>query len=841
MTIGTSARVSVNCDGITKVFPIAIQAYQATDITVIHTTAAGNEAALILNSDYSLSATGTLAPPAQTLTTLAATAFPAGDTLQAFINPVQSQQTQYVQGQQFPSLAVQTNMDRLTQMVQRLQDQVSRALIAPDGDLSPVMTLVPAASRAGLTQMYDSFGNATVGTPVTGTITGALIAALLNVITTTAPIGDRIRTAAEIAAGVTPTNFAYIPGDVRRYGAVGNGSTDDAAAFANAALVSGTHPLIIPYTATGYKVNTPFVLPVNGTMLGLGRPTLFSTLLAASGANAGTILSATTVATITIDGVLFRGASSASIPNAGGGFGGYSATSMGLVTITNCTDVRITNCEFSTFYNGLSTINCTRLWINKTRVQHWLFAGIIASASSEFMIDDNDVRGCDQAGASVAYGITATGDQAGTGGHGSIIQARNSISFNRIADIPSWAGIMTHDCDGLEIIGNDIRNVRKGLDIGHLVGTNFVRNLVLEGNYIEATTTDTYAGAPAEHGGILVEGVDNGTGPITGITQANPCVVTISQNWNIGDLVTITGVVGMTQINTQTAAITARTGTTITLGSINSTAYTAYVSGGTASDSGRRVQRVTIANNILVGFFNMPGMTGGGNPNTITVLNADRLTLTGNVLDGIGNSFPNAGIFLNGVIQGGCTITGNVVNGNTVSGSFRLAGVTADAIAVHGNSWQQLNPVNAAFISTGSTVAAWAYYGNPTNAVSPVNVSTSTLTFSGYDSSRIRTVVPYSVSMTFDASLGNEFDITATNTVAFSIQNPSNPSDGQRITVTVRNTSGGVIPAIGWGAAFKMVAFTNPATGFSRSYDFRYDGTRQAWDQVCQTNGDVPN
>lgn len=239
MTIGTSARVSVNCDGITKIFPIAIQAYQATDITVIHTTAAGSEVTLILNSDYSLSASGTLAPPAQTLTTLSATAFPAGDTLQAFINPVQSQQTQYVQGQQFPSLAVQTNVDRLTQMVQRLQDQLNRAIIAPDGDVSPVMALVPASQRANLAQLYDSFGNATVGLPVTGTMTGQIIANLLNAITTTAPTADRVRTAAEIAAGVTPINFAYASGDSRRMAPDTTGATDVTTKLQNLLDIAG--------------------------------------------------------------------------------------------------------------------------------------------------------------------------------------------------------------------------------------------------------------------------------------------------------------------------------------------------------------------------------------------------------------------------------------------------------------------------------------------------------------------------------------------------------------------------------------------------------------------------
>ena len=42
------------------------------------------------------------------------------------------------------------------------------------------------------------------------------------------------RTAAEIAAGVTPTHYYYEPGDVRRYGAVGDGTTNDSAAIQSA-------------------------------------------------------------------------------------------------------------------------------------------------------------------------------------------------------------------------------------------------------------------------------------------------------------------------------------------------------------------------------------------------------------------------------------------------------------------------------------------------------------------------------------------------------------------------------------------------------------------------------
>jgi hypothetical protein len=75
---------------------------------------------------------------------------------------------------------------------------------------------------------------------------------------------------------------------------------------------------------------------------------------------------------------------------------------------------------------------------------------------------------------------------------------------------------------------------------------------------------------------------------ITGATQANPAVLTIpGHDYLVGDWIWVVGVVGMTQLNGRYFSISATTGTTVTLADlngvpINSTAYTAYVSGGTA-------------------------------------------------------------------------------------------------------------------------------------------------------------------------------------------------------------------------------------------------------------------
>lgn len=101
------------------------------------------------------------------------------------------------------------------------------------------------------------------------------------------------------------------------------------------------------------------------------------------------------------------------------------------------------------------------------------------------------------------------------------------------------------------------------------------------------------------------------------------------------------------------------------------------------------------------------------------------------------------------------------------------------------------------------------------------------------------TPTPYSASITIDAPTGNIFDITANNGVAFTINAPTNPQTGTRITIQIRNTSGGALGAVTWNAVFKMSAWTQPANGFSRSIEFFYNGSN--WVQCSQTGVDVPN
>jgi hypothetical protein len=103
----------------------------------------------------------------------------------------------------------------------------------------------------------------------------------------------------------------------------------------------------------------------------------------------------------------------------------------------------------------------------------------------------------------------------------------------------------------------------------------------------------------------------------------------------------------------------------------------------------------------------------------------------------------------------------------------------------------------------------------------------------------VRTTPAYGASVAINAALGNLFAVTATNATAFTIANPTNPTTGQRLTIMVRNTSGGALGAVTWDTLYKLAAWTSPATTLSRSIDFVYDGTN--WVEVGRTTVDVPN
>lgn len=119
-------------------------------------------------------------------------------------------------------------------------------------------------------------------------------------------------------------------------------------------------------------------------------------------------------------------------------------------------------------------------------------------------------------------------------------------------------------------IGRPWRTIFKPVAGSVLVG---IRNPITGDNAITAWSVDTTTGK--------VTLSANKSTSITGITQASSAVITVgSHTFAVGDSVYVSGVSGMTEINGQRANVAATTGTTITV-AINSSAFSAYTSGGT--------------------------------------------------------------------------------------------------------------------------------------------------------------------------------------------------------------------------------------------------------------------
>ncbi len=80
------------------------------------------------------------------------------------------------------------------------------------------------------------------------------------------------QTQSEASAGITPVNTSYKPGDVRRYGATGNGVTDDRNAIQNA-FDSGANEVFFP--AGEFGIGSPLYIRPNAiqnlTLVGEGR------------------------------------------------------------------------------------------------------------------------------------------------------------------------------------------------------------------------------------------------------------------------------------------------------------------------------------------------------------------------------------------------------------------------------------------------------------------------------------------------------------------------------------------------------------------------------------------
>lgn len=205
-----------------------------------------------LNTDYTL--TGAGVSGGGTLTFTSAQANGAIITIYRDMSIARTAD-QYASYGQIPAEVLEQDLDDITMKMQQLEVLVGRAsrVSMTETVTASDMEWPSKATRAG----KYAYWNATTGKlePATQLTAGTTLSQ--------STIGSYLypRTAAEIGAGITPTQYHYPELNVKRYGATGDGSTDDITAITNA-LTVGAYLGAMVYMPPGkYIVSTPVRIP----------------------------------------------------------------------------------------------------------------------------------------------------------------------------------------------------------------------------------------------------------------------------------------------------------------------------------------------------------------------------------------------------------------------------------------------------------------------------------------------------------------------------------------------------------------------------------------------------
>jgi len=164
------------------------------------------------------------------------------------------------------------------------------------------------------------------------------------------------------------------------------------------------------------------------------------------------------------------------------------------IDFDNCSNIWIEDCKILHCSECIEINFSDKIWIKNCDIYEFSNIGITCSRSASWHILGNVVRDC--FGQSQNYCITCTG-QSGD-------QKECVISNNTLLDNPSWSAIMIHDTYDVRVIGNIMKNVRNGIDFGHLTSGNDVECIIIANNYIEGATVDFSTG---KNCGIYVYGV----------------------------------------------------------------------------------------------------------------------------------------------------------------------------------------------------------------------------------------------------------------------------------------------------------------------------------------------
>jgi parallel beta-helix repeat protein len=290
------------------------------------------------------------------------------------------------------------------------------------------------------------------------------------------------------------------PVNVKDYGALGDGVTNDAAAFGLALTAASGSVLEIP--SGTYQINSALTIPANTTVTGYGATLDFS--------SAGNIAALVLESNVKLFGFKLLGPSNVSYNGNSIGIKCYgtdnSPSAPTYVTGPTLQDLFVT--EFAG--QGVDCKYNNNGKISDCRVTECGYTGIQILSSNRFQITNNYVGQITPGASGNAYGISISSSE------GSVISDPipffNEITGNIVEDVTVWTGIDTHGGDTIVISNNIVQNCKLGIkltdrDIG-AVRTIAPKNIVVSGNYIN--DNNLFVGSA-----IVINGAITGSGTTT--------------------------------------------------------------------------------------------------------------------------------------------------------------------------------------------------------------------------------------------------------------------------------------------------------------------------------------
>jgi len=228
MTISTTdSRISYNGNGVTTVFSFPYRFLANGDIVVVSVSSTGVETVKTLTTDYTLTGAGDDAGGSVTMLVAPA----SGTRLIIYRDTDIVQETDYISGDPFPAETHERALDRLTMIAQEIGSGTDRSIKVPVGDSSSLSTVLPAAANR-----LDKFivFDATTGETGLSTVTQTQVASAVAAAYAAGSTADAVTFIQAGTGAVSRSVQSKLREDsvsVTDFGAVGDGTTDNAAAF----------------------------------------------------------------------------------------------------------------------------------------------------------------------------------------------------------------------------------------------------------------------------------------------------------------------------------------------------------------------------------------------------------------------------------------------------------------------------------------------------------------------------------------------------------------------------------------------------------------------------------